>query len=175
MPKRKKLTIKQQQFIEAYLGDANFNATEAARLAGYKGNDNTVATVGWENLQKPAIAERIKHRLAESAMSADEVLQRLAEQARGTHREYMKPDGQLDIERLVEEGKAHLIKSIRPNKYGTVYEFCDMQGALALIGKHHKLFTERHEHTDAEGNPLLPVDGIVAALLALRKADRESD
>lgn len=50
-----KLTMKQQRFVEAYAGPAKGNATEAARLAGYKGNDGTLGSVGGENLKKPAI------------------------------------------------------------------------------------------------------------------------
>lgn len=38
------------------------NATEAARRAGYEGNDVTLAAVGSENLRKPLIAEAIKAR-----------------------------------------------------------------------------------------------------------------
>lgn len=143
--KRRKLSGKQRAFIEAYLGDANFNATQAARLAGYKGNDVTLASVGWENLRKPQIKQRISECFAESAMSADEVLARLAEQARGEHRQYMALDGTLDIERLVEDGKAHLIKAIKPGQYGTLYEFYNAQSALALIGKHHILFVDRQQ------------------------------
>ena len=37
--KKKKLTPKQQRFVSEYLKTGN--ATEAARRAGYKGNDNT--------------------------------------------------------------------------------------------------------------------------------------
>jgi len=48
-----KLTLKQQLFVEAYLGEAKGNATEAARIAGYKGNEITLAAVGAENLRKP--------------------------------------------------------------------------------------------------------------------------
>jgi len=43
------LTIKQQKFVDSYSG----NATEAARLAGYAGNDTTLASIGNENLRKP--------------------------------------------------------------------------------------------------------------------------
>lgn len=154
MSQRRKLSRKQKAFIEAYLGDANFNATQAARLAGYKGNDNTVGSVGWENLQKPAIADRIRERLLESAMSADEVLARLAEQARGEHRQYMELDGTLNIGCLVEDDRAHLIKTIRPGKYGTLYEFYDAQAALVQIGRAHGLFKDRVDLTTG-GKPLI--------------------
>ncbi|MFW6086155.1 MAG: terminase small subunit [Myxococcota bacterium] len=55
----KKLTEKQRRFVEAYLGEACGNATQSARLAGYKGNNNTLRVVGAENLAKPAIQEAI--------------------------------------------------------------------------------------------------------------------
>ncbi|NIO43164.1 MAG: terminase small subunit, partial [Burkholderiales bacterium] len=75
------LTNKQRAFIESYL--QCWNATQAARDAKYEGNDVTLASVGYENLRKPQIRERIKQRLNTMAMSADEVLARLSEQARG--------------------------------------------------------------------------------------------
>lgn len=78
----KKLTYKQQLFVEAYLGAAKGNATEAARLAGYKGNDQTLASVGAENLKKPQIASRVRARVDAVGMSADEVLNELAAVAR---------------------------------------------------------------------------------------------
>jgi phage terminase small subunit len=168
----RRLTGKQRAFVNAYLGEANFNATEAARIAGYDSDDYFVlANIGCENLKKPKISERIEERLRESAMCANEVLTRLAEIARGDHRHYMTTDGTLDIASLVADGKAHLIKSIRPNTHGTVYEFCDMQGALVQLGKHHGLFIDRVQHAGKDGSDLLPVESIVTALLAIRKAD----
>lgn len=53
------ITEKQRRFIMAYLGEAKGNATEAARIAGYKGSENTLASVGKENLRKPHIFETI--------------------------------------------------------------------------------------------------------------------
>lgn len=54
------LTRKQSLFVEAYTGQARGNATEAARLAGYKGNQKTLEAVGRENLGKPRIREAIE-------------------------------------------------------------------------------------------------------------------
>lgn len=72
-----KLTRKQQLFVEAYRGQARGNATEAARLAGYKGNDVVLAQVGAENLKKPQIAEAIAEADAASpaVASADTLLE----------------------------------------------------------------------------------------------------
>lgn len=58
--KKNKLTPKQQLFVSEYLKTGN--ATEAARRAGYKGNDVTLCAVGAENLRKPQVAEAINEK-----------------------------------------------------------------------------------------------------------------
>lgn len=75
----KQLSVKQELFIEAYLGKAKGNATEACRLAGYAGNENTLKQMASENLAKPYIKAAITKRLAvnKKIMSADEVLEGL--------------------------------------------------------------------------------------------------
>jgi len=55
----KQLTPKQAAFVAAYIGPARGNATEAARLAGYRGNTKTLGAIGDENLDKPGIKEAI--------------------------------------------------------------------------------------------------------------------
>lgn len=145
------LTAKQALFVEHYL--QCLNATEAARLAGYEGNDNTLGSVGWENLQKPAIASRISRRLQETAMSANEVLARLAEIARGEYSKYITANGGVDFGKLVVDGKVHLIKSIRDTAHGKSIEFCDMQKALVDLGRHHQLFTDKMDVISG-GGPL---------------------
>lgn len=56
------LSEKQRRFVEAYMGEAAGNATEASRLAGYRGNRKTLQVVGAENLSKPIIAAAIAER-----------------------------------------------------------------------------------------------------------------
>jgi len=53
------------------MGAAEGNATQAARLAGYKGNDRTIAQVGKENLRKPTIAKAIRDLVLASPEVAD--------------------------------------------------------------------------------------------------------
>lgn len=139
----KRLTTKQKAFVEAYL--STFNATEAARIAKYKGNRVTLQAVGAENLRKPLIKAIIDERMKELAMGADEILARLTEQAQGKGGEYVDMWGNLDFARLKAEGKLHLIKKIKPSMYGKVIEFYDAQSALALLGKTHKLFVDLTE------------------------------
>ncbi|QDG49310.1 terminase small subunit [Persicimonas caeni] len=68
-----KLTEKQRRFVEAYLGKACGNATEAARIAGYSGDDDTLSSTGYENLRKPQIQEAIDERTDEDPLVADRI------------------------------------------------------------------------------------------------------
>lgn len=65
----KGLTPKQQRFVDAYL--TSLNATDAARKAGYKGNDVTLGAVGKENLQKPLIKQYLTKRHTQVAQKAE--------------------------------------------------------------------------------------------------------
>ena len=156
---------KQVLFVEEYL--KTFNATEAAKAAGY--SPKTAYSIGWENLRKPEIAEAIKRRLSETAMTSDEVLMRLADQARGDMGIFLAKDGDritIDLVGMKEAGKAHLIKRItqttrrRTTKDATEeeattsLELYDAQAALVQIGKHHKLFTDKLE---VENNGPIPI------------------
>ncbi len=75
--KPRKLTRRQQVFIEEYL--TCWNASEAARRAGYRGDANTV---GPRLLADVGIKERINQRADEMSMSANEVLTALSDQGR---------------------------------------------------------------------------------------------
>lgn len=140
------LSAKQQAFINEYL--QCFNATEAALRAGY--SEKSAHSIGWENLKKPEIEKAISQRLNESAMSADEVMMRLAEQARGVPSQYIGMDGTVMIAQLVRDGKTHLIKKIADTAQGRTYEFYDAQSALQMIGRHHALFTDRTVSSNIE-------------------------
>jgi phage terminase small subunit len=85
------LTDKQQRFVDAYL--ECWNASEAARRAGYKGPRANQA--GQDYLSKPDIRAAIDARLAEHKMGADEVLARLSAIAHGGVADFVR------IERVV--------------------------------------------------------------------------
>jgi phage terminase small subunit len=80
------LTTKQRLFVEAYL--ANPNATEAARRAGYAGSDNVLAVTGNQLLRNPKIQELVEERVTEAGLTADEILNELAEIATGDYTLY---------------------------------------------------------------------------------------
>lgn len=65
------MTTKQRKFVEAYQGKANGNATEAARLAGYKGSDSTLGRVGHDNTRNPKIAALLKEHQESDPLVAD--------------------------------------------------------------------------------------------------------
>lgn len=76
-----RLTLKQRLFIDFYLGKANFNASEAARLAGYAIEYARMSA--YKNLQKPHIAREIERRLDLMGLTEGEIQSRLGQMARG--------------------------------------------------------------------------------------------
>lgn len=122
------LTRKQRAFVDEYLID--FNATQAAIRAGY--SQKTARSIGHRLLTNVDVDEEIRLRVSERAMTANEALIRLAEQARGGHADYIRRNG-VDLGAMVEAGKTHLIKSIKQTAHGTNIEFYDSQAALFKI------------------------------------------
>ena len=143
------LTGKQKAFIDFYLGDAKFNASVAARLAGY--SSRTAGAIGHENLKKPEISEEIERRVSERAMSADEALILLSEHARSDMADFLefKPDVDmpcLNMQQAANRGKLHLVKKFKYNNGGhPEIELYDAQAALIQIGRVHGLFIDKSE------------------------------
>lgn len=159
MPKRATLTGKQQAFVEAYFA-ANYNATEAARRAGYQGDYNTLASLASENLRKDNIRAAIDKRLKQMKMGADEVLARLSFVASGSMEDFIDPDSMsIDLRKAKRAEKLGLIKKFkittvttshadRDTQTETIeFELHDPMRALEMLGKHHKVF-DRALETD---------------------------
>lgn len=127
----KKLTTKQKLFVEYYL--ANPNATQAAIKAGY--SEKTAKSQGQRLLTNVDIANRVSQRVETAVMSADEVLLELSNIAKSAwehHFEYQTLDGEI----------------VRIN-----VKLADKIKTLDLLGKYHKLFTEKQEITGKDGEP----------------------
>jgi hypothetical protein len=106
---------KQPAFVDFYF-ICDFNGTEAARRAGYKGSDNTLAAVAYENLRKPHIAAEIQRRIKTRGMEADEVIMRLSDQARGSMAFFLNFDGRqvaIDLHQANELGKLNLVRKYK--------------------------------------------------------------
>ena len=151
---------KRLAFISEYLHD--FNATRAAQAVGYSAK--TAYSQGQRLLKNVEVARAIKERLDAKAMTADEVLQRLAEHARGDIGEFVDIESMsfdLDLAKAKEAGITRLIKRVKQRTVTTSardgsedqetnvleIELYDAQAALALLGKYHGLFIDRTDVT----------------------------
>lgn len=98
---------KQRAFAVEYLKD--HNATKAAERAGY--SKKTAYSQGARLLKHAEICKFLETKVSRAGMTADEVLNVLAEVARGAERD------------------------------------SDRVAAAGLLGKYHKLFTDKTEHS----------------------------
>lgn len=191
-PEDIKLRGKQKAFIEFYMQNG-WNATEAAKQAGYKGNRAVLSVVGSENLVKPNIQKVISKRFTQMGMSADETIARLVRMARSfdvtryatTVKTYsIGKDGEaylsgfavdIDMKKLQRDGFGPLVKRIYATRTGSIQvEMHDQKHALELIGKHHALFTERIELGGSLDLTGISDDGLLAGAAAII-ADRKKN
>src|SRR3972149_3213140 len=106
---KKRLTSRQRAFIAYYI--ETWNAAEAARRAGY--SEKTARFIGSQNLTKLNIRAEIDRRLAAMAMSAEEILARLKDQAGASMADFVSVDeetgeAKLDLAKAEKAGKPHL-------------------------------------------------------------------
>ena len=115
-----KLTPKQEKFVEVYV--ATGNATEAARTAGYSGTEDSLRNIGYQNLGKPLIADRVRarraERLGEVHSSQRRVFGTLASQMHADLSQFFDDDGHfIGMRRVRELGLGPLIKSLQIRSY----------------------------------------------------------
>lgn len=112
---KEKLTPKQKAFCEFYIETGN--ATEAAKKAGYKGQN--LNRIGTENLSKLVIKEYLEKRISEldskRIANADEVLEYLTKVMRGQEKD----------------------------QFGLEISIQDRTKAAELLGKRYRLFTDK--------------------------------
>jgi phage terminase small subunit len=146
------LSLKRRKFVEEYL--RCWNASEAARQAGYTHADRQ----GSRLLSFVEVQDLIGKRIAEVAMSADEVLLRLAGQARGSMESFLtigeNGSVKIDLAKAQALGCLHLVKGLTEAEFGFKLDLYDAQSALVQLGKGHGLFTDRHEHSGPAGGPI---------------------
>ena len=150
------LTGLQRAFIDAWFGEAHFNATEAARLAGYSGGDDPErerevwASQGSRTLRNVKVQEEIDQRWAAHGITPNEVMARLAEQSRATIEDFVDviEPGRvaiLNLDKAKQRGKLHLVKKLYWTEQGPRLELHDAQRATELIGKTMGLFVDRQQ------------------------------
>lgn len=142
------LTDKEERFCLEYIID--LNATQAAIRAGY--SEKTAGSIGHENLKKPEIESFIielkKSRSIRTQITADKVLQELANVGFANLQDYLNGDLTVKNIQILKRKKASAISSIKKTTFEsemgvkTTIEFKlhDKIRALEDIGKHIGFF-----------------------------------
>src|SRR5688572_29556079 len=106
------LSPKHREFINWYL--QLWNQTEAYKRVYPKSSDDAARAHAARLVANGNIAAEIERRIAERAMSADEVLDRLADHARGDIIDFLavSNNGDVALDITAAEGKTHLIKKV---------------------------------------------------------------
>src|SRR6267378_4000704 len=137
------MTDQQKIFVAAYCGEARFNATEAARIAGYRHPNITADSVK----RRPEVAAAIEERLAQETLKSQEVLQLLTQQATGSVGDFVEvyESGVWKFDLNKNKKKLHLVKKLSQTRDSMSIELYDAQAALIALGRHYKLFTDKQE------------------------------
>ena len=155
------LSDKQAAFVKEYLVD--LNATQAAIRAGY--SQKTAQAQGSRLLSNvmvaAAIQERMDERSERTEITADRVLEELAKVGFANAADYFEwgPGGITikDQAELTPEQTAVVseVSETTTKDGGTIrVKLHDKLTALEKIGRHLKMFTDKHEHTGENGAPL---------------------
>lgn len=151
---KKKLTDKQRRFCEEYIID--FNATQAAIRAGY--SKKTAQEIGSENLSKPIIQHCIQYSMDKMTEKAEietkwilDNLKDIVNRAMKSHVLMGTKFSEGGIEDApMEEAIEVFGEKVIAKVYG--YDPKSALGSLALLGKYKKMFTDKVEHTNPDGN-----------------------
>ncbi|HHO6254522.1 TPA: terminase small subunit [Staphylococcus aureus] len=146
-----KLTKKQRLFAEVYTipgTECYGNATKSAVRAGY--SEKTAYSQGQRMLKNVEIQNYIKEvetkLFDENIMSGKEVLYRLTRTARGEHSEVeavvTKTGG---YKENPDTGKMQLVYDEHIQLVSKSPKISDQNRALEMLGRHHKLFTDKQE------------------------------
>lgn len=171
--REKKTRITDRVILDEYINNG-MNGVQAWMATHPRSSYAAAAVSVSKWLKKANIQEEIRERLKEKAMSADEVLARVSDHARGNHQHFIRinSDGfvEFDFSHPDAQNHLHLIKKIKTKRTRRLegrgknaepwedewieVELHDPQRALELLGKHHKLFIERTEHSGPDGGPI---------------------
>jgi len=141
------LSPKERIFLIEFL--THGNRTRAAKAAGYAHPDRAGSRLAKSDKIRNAVDEFFH----QEQMGAAEAVQRLSQQARADYANYLifdpiSQETRIDMERLLKDGKGHLIKKIGWTRTGQdsaeqVVEFYDAFQALVYVGRYHNLFNEK--------------------------------
>jgi phage terminase small subunit len=177
----RKLTAKQEAFVAAYLSNGRNGAAAYRAAYNSKASAARVAEEAKKLLKHPLIAPRVAEVVEKAAerteITAARVLEELGKLGFANMLDYVTVQGDgsayVDLSALTRE-QAAAIQEITVDEYmegrgefarpvkRTKVKLADKRGALELLGRHLKMFIERHEHSGPNGAPI-PVDTTVRA------------
>lgn len=149
--RQRKLSNKHRAFIDQYL--QTWNATEAYQRV-YSCSREAANANGAKLLANTSVSEALQQRIAESAMSANEVLARLTKHARGSMADFLHVTvngATIDMVKAEEADKLDLVRKFTQTtkRYGETeieeitVDLYDAQAALVHLGKHLDLFSDK--------------------------------
>ncbi len=166
------LTLLQTRFVDSYLGEANGNATKAARLAGYAAKtDDCMGQTGYDTLHSPAVQAEIQRRTAAIAraskgkvLSAESLLALLSEQATLEVGDILDADGYPSVDATKKGRAKRHVRRIRETRNGTEIDLLDATKARELLGKYHGLWSD---DTVVTVHAAASADALIATVLAV--------
>ena len=135
------LTTKQQEFIHYYV--KYHNATRAAGLAGYEGDDNALGVAGHRLLRDAKIRTEIDRLFREQVPSADETLQLIGTAAKFDPTPYLQDDMTLDVHKMGQDGLGTVIEGVKPGRYGPEVTLASPQTAQKMLAQYHRLLRQQ--------------------------------
>ena len=154
------LTPRQAEFVMRFIADPKYSATAAARSAGFSGPDQAANRLMRVPAVKAAIARRLRPHIEALEITAERVLQGLAEMAFGSVLDFgrVTPDGhfQVDLTKM-DRLSAGAIASIETETYvegrgaeaktvkRTILKMADRRPALEALGRHLRILGSTSE------------------------------
>lgn len=150
------LTLRSNRFIDHWIKSGN--GTESARVAGFPGDDNSLAVSAHRLLRNHKVAAEIRRRLGKHIASSDEVLETLTKHSRSDIADVLESDGSFDLKAAKKRGVSALLRKLKvktryeKDSAGNVtpiveheFELHDAQAATVHLGKVYRLFGDKNE------------------------------
>lgn len=160
-PKERQLNPKQELFCQQYT--IHWNATRAAKEAGY--SEKSAMELGYQLLQNPSVKSRIEklteHALKEMGISRARVLNELSRIAftnmsdlANWNESGVRFKSSEEISPEIATAISEVSETVTQAGGTLKIKQHDKVKALELLGKHLKMFTDKHEHSGPDGKPI---------------------
>ena len=155
-----RLNAQQRAFVHECLADPAFNATDAARRAGYKAPSQAANQLLKQKVIAAILGKAMREREERLQITADQVLIELARIAFANPQIYYNEDGSIKALHSLTPAEAAAIKEIESEithrgedseTVTTKYKLHDKVRALELLGRHFSLLNEKVQHEFSGG------------------------